>query len=182
MSWGGMLACMVLVGLVFAAGYRITDMRYARAVDTSGWTAGAQAPADRFIARADWRSYGGTHANDRFSALDQITPDNVARLEKAWSFSIGDMPKPGEKRRGREFSFEATPIKAGNSLYLCTPHRDVIALDATTGDETSGDGGMVDLRQNMGPVPPGFHFITAPPLVMNGRIVLSGWVYDKTPD
>ncbi|MFD0386883.1 hypothetical protein ACFQ4K_02120 [Tistrella bauzanensis] len=96
-SWGGMLACMVLIGLVFAAGYRITDMRYARTDDTSGWTVGAQAPADRFIARADWRSYGGTHANDRFSALDQITPDNVARLEKVWSFSTGDMPKPGEK-------------------------------------------------------------------------------------
>jgi quinoprotein glucose dehydrogenase len=38
---------------------------------------------------------------------------------------------------------------------------------------------MVDLREHMGPVPPGFHFISSPPLVLNGRIVLGGWVYDN---
>src|SRR5690606_36154199 len=32
-------------------------------------------------------------------------------------------------------TFEVTPLKIGNLLYLCTPHQSVIALDATTGEE-----------------------------------------------
>ena len=43
------------------------------------------------------------------------------------------MEYAGETTAGREFNFEATQIKVGNRLYLCTPHRHVIALDATTG-------------------------------------------------
>jgi quinoprotein glucose dehydrogenase len=31
----------------------------------------------------------------------------------------------------------------------------------------------------MGAVPPGFHFITSQPMVIRGRIILSGWVYDN---
>jgi len=34
-----------------------------------------------------------------------------------------------------ETTFEVTPLKIGNRLFLCTPHQSVIALDATTGDE-----------------------------------------------
>ena len=80
-----------------------------------------------------WEHWGGDRGGSRFSPLNQITPDNVAGLKQAWSFSTGDMPRQGENSKGHEFSFEATPIKVGNSLYLCTPHREVIALDATTG-------------------------------------------------
>src|SRR3546814_9380048 len=43
--------------------------------------------------------------------------------------------RPGENKGGKEFNFEATPIKIGDSVYFCTPHRDVIALDAVTGKE-----------------------------------------------
>ncbi|WP_348648909.1 PQQ-binding-like beta-propeller repeat protein [Rhizobium sp. P38BS-XIX] len=54
-------------------------------------------------------------------------------------------------------------------------------LDAETGRpcEGFGDHGMVDLREHMGPVPPGFHFISSPPLVLNGKSVLGRWVYDN---
>ena len=235
-AWGGMAACSVLIGLVFAAGYRTTAERHLTFGDPTGWQQ-AGAGTEAAAASDDWRFYGRTPAGDRFSPLTQITPENVAGLKQAWSFSTGDMPRQGENSNGHEFSFEATPIKVGNSLYFCTPHREVIALDATTGAlrwrftpggdmshnvyqacrgvsyfdappgtacphrivstasdlprlfaldaETGqpcqgfGEGGFVDLRQDMGPVPPGFHFISSPPLVMNGRIMLSGWVYDN---
>lgn len=237
LSWGGMATCAALVAFVFAAGYRITDARYVHNADPQGWQTADAPPSDPRVSDGDWRFYGRTPDGDRFSPLAQITPANVGQLQKVWSFSTGDMPREGENSRGREFSFEATPIKVGNSLYFCTPHREVIALDATTGKQrwrfapdgdmskniyqacrgvsyadtpdtpacrhrivsTSsgtphlfeldaetgkpcpdfGEGGMVDLRQGMGPVPLGFHFITSPPLVLNGRIMLSGWVYDN---
>nr|WP_245704583.1 PQQ-binding-like beta-propeller repeat protein [Belnapia rosea] len=34
-----------------------------------------------------------------------------------------------------ETTFEVMPLKIANRLFLCTPHQDVVALDATTGAE-----------------------------------------------
>lgn len=82
---------------------------------------------------ADWSHYGRTPAGQRYSPLTQIGPDNVARLRQAWRFDTGDLPSRSEREAGREFNFEVTPTKVGDRLFLCTPHRQVIALDATTG-------------------------------------------------
>ncbi|WP_304815250.1 membrane-bound PQQ-dependent dehydrogenase, glucose/quinate/shikimate family [Falsiroseomonas sp.] len=81
----------------------------------------------------EWRAYGRTGFGQRFSPLEQITPANVARLEVAWQYRTGDVRgQPGEPE---ETTFQVTPLKIGNRLYLCTPHQAVIALDATTGAE-----------------------------------------------
>ncbi|PWG03042.1 membrane-bound PQQ-dependent dehydrogenase, glucose/quinate/shikimate family [Sphingosinicella humi] len=77
-------------------------------------------------AGADWPAYGGTYSARRYSPLAQITPDNVARLERAWVFNTGELP---EDRWGAE----TTPLKVGDSLYLCTGMGVMIALDPVTG-------------------------------------------------
>ena len=79
----------------------------------------------------EWHAYGRTGQGQRYSPLAQITPDNVDKLAVAWEFHTGDV-------RGRagdpdETTFEVTPLKIGDRLFLCTPHQQVIALDATTG-------------------------------------------------
>ncbi|MCH8685739.1 membrane-bound PQQ-dependent dehydrogenase, glucose/quinate/shikimate family [Pedomonas mirosovicensis] len=78
----------------------------------------------------DWPYYGGDRFGRRFSTLGDITPDNVDKLEVAWVFHTGDLK--GKNDPG-ETTYEVTPIKIRNTLYLCTPHNHVIALDATTG-------------------------------------------------
>ena len=79
----------------------------------------------------DWTAYGGTGFGQRYSALDQITPANVGQLEEAWHFRTGDVRgQPGDPE---ETTFEVTPLKIGERLFLCTPHQSVVALDATTG-------------------------------------------------
>jgi quinoprotein glucose dehydrogenase len=75
----------------------------------------------------DWLRYGSNAGNNRFSSLDQITPDNVGQLEKVWEYHVG----PGAKGHG----LEVTPLKIGDSVFICTPYSDVIALDAETGKE-----------------------------------------------
>ncbi|MDM9644854.1 membrane-bound PQQ-dependent dehydrogenase, glucose/quinate/shikimate family [Rhizobium sp. S163] len=231
---------LVILLFVFASGYLITSSRTMTFAEPTGWDARATATTEDVSPEA-WQFYGRTPSGDRYSPLDQINPSNAKNLKQVWSFSTGDLPRDGENSKGREFSFEATPIKVGDSLYFCTPHREVVALDATTGKlrwrydpagdmshnvyqacrgvsyfegsgvqdaqsechtrivstasdlprlfeldaetgkpcEGFGQHGMVDLREHMGPVPPGFHFISSPPLVMNGKIVLGGWVYDN---
>jgi quinoprotein glucose dehydrogenase len=85
-------------------------------------------------ADGDWRDYGGTPSGRRYSALADITPQNVGRLELAWTQRTGDLPMEAEtKEHKREYHSEATPIHIGDTLYTCTPHSFVQAIDATTG-------------------------------------------------
>lgn len=79
---------------------------------------------------ADWPAYGGTHRATRYSPLDQITAENVGKLEKIWEFRTGDLPKDGEP-----FGNQNTPVKVGNRLYLCSALNKISALDAATGAE-----------------------------------------------
>jgi len=79
-----------------------------------------------------WEAYGRNNYGQRYSPLNQITVDNVGDLELAWQYQTGDMKGPNDVT---ETTYEATPLKIGNSLYLCTPHNWLIALDADSGEE-----------------------------------------------
>lgn len=61
-------------------------------------------------AGAEWTMPGGDLANTRHTALDQITPGNVARLVPAWHVVIGDV-------HGQE----GGPLVVGGMLYAHTP-------------------------------------------------------------
>jgi quinoprotein glucose dehydrogenase len=94
----------------------------------------ANVPADALgVPPGEWHAYGRTDHGQRYSPLSQITPQNVSRLQVAWSYRTGDMRgRPGDPE---ETTFEVTPLKIGDRLFLCTPHQLVIALNATTGAE-----------------------------------------------
>ena len=83
-----------------------------------------------FAAPGDWPAYAGTWAGLKWSPLAQIRPDNVKKLDVAWHVHTGDLKRPSDPG---EFTYEMTPIKVGDLLYLCTPHDIVIALDPVTG-------------------------------------------------
>jgi len=79
----------------------------------------------------DWPAYGGSYSARRYSPLAQITPGNVAKLRRAWLVHSGDMPSSKEVRN--TYGAENTPLKIGDSLYVCTPKNIVLALDPATG-------------------------------------------------
>ena len=82
----------------------------------------------------DWNEYGGTASGRRYSSLADITPANVERLALAWTQRTGDLPVAAETtEHKREYHSEATPIHVSDSLYTCTPHSFVQAINATTG-------------------------------------------------
>jgi membrane-bound PQQ-dependent dehydrogenase (glucose/quinate/shikimate family) len=85
-------------------------------------------------AATDWPHYGNDRGGSRFADVDQITPANVGALEVAWTYRTGDMPAAAELPP-MMFEFENTPLKVGDTLYVCTGHNIVIALDAETGKE-----------------------------------------------
>ena len=77
----------------------------------------------------NWVSYGGTIANTRYAALNQINASNFSKLEVAWIFTTANLgPVP-------ETNLESTPLEINGVLYSTAgDRRDVIALDATTGE------------------------------------------------
>ena len=100
--------------------------------DRSGTLPGqrAQLPITYAAANGDWPAYGGTLAGLKWSPLAQINPGNAKDLKVAWQIHTGDLKHGGDPQ---EFTYEVTPIKVGNLLYICTPHDIVMALDPVTG-------------------------------------------------
>ena len=67
----------------------------------------------------DWVMPTGDYANQRYSALKQITAQNVRNLQVAWTFSTGVL-------RGHE----GAPLVIGNVMYVHGPFPNpVYALD-----------------------------------------------------
>ncbi len=66
-----------------------------------------------------WVIPAGNYSSTRYSSLDQITKDNVGKLQVAWTFSTGVL-------RGHE----GNPLVVGDVMYVHTPFPNkVMALD-----------------------------------------------------
>ena len=63
----------------------------------------------------------------QYSPLRQITPANVSRLARSWTYHTGE--------KGRQF--ETTPAFAGGLLYISSQSANVIALEPETGKLSS---------------------------------------------
>jgi len=197
-----------------------------------GGTGPAHAAAPQSVRDGEWHSYGNAPGGNRFSPLRQITPENVGGMQEAWRFSLGAEPN------GEPAPFEATPLKVGNRLYICTGYNDIVALDAETGKQTwrfaahadttgifgqtcrgvtyfrdpsasqgatcaarvytatidsrllavdadtgtaceaFGKGGAVDLLKGMSAAPTGYYHVTSPPALIDGKLIVGGWVTD----
>lgn len=88
-------------------------------------------PVDPAHAQKDWVHYGNTEGGSRFAALDQINRSNVDKLKVAWTYHTGDVAISD----GNGAEDQLTPLQVGDKVFICTPHNNLIALDADTGKE-----------------------------------------------
>ena len=86
------------------------------------------APVLPTSAAGDWPMYNRDLAGTRHSPLTQITPANVSRLARAWTFRMGPDPSAGSITGGSEY----TPLVVNGVMYVATA-KAVHALDAATG-------------------------------------------------
>ena len=76
----------------------------------------------------DWSAYGRNTGGQRFAQFTQINTSNVKDLKVAWTYHTGELAINGSE-------YQTTPLKVGNTMYMCTPRNQVIALDPVTGKE-----------------------------------------------
>src|SRR5579872_6277557 len=122
-------------------------------------TVGVGAPASSQLTSKEWPTYGHDSGGMRYSPLTQITPANVTRLQLAWSYHMKPAgnasaapvpaPPPDTNRVGgraarpipRFSQSEVTPLVINGLMYITTPYRKILALNAATGKEIwSHDG------------------------------------------
>jgi quinoprotein glucose dehydrogenase len=79
--------------------------------------------------QAQWPTYGGNLASQRYSPLDQINKDNFSKLQIAWRFKTNNLgPNPDNL-------YSATPLMVNGLLYTTAgTRRAVVALDPGTGE------------------------------------------------
>lgn len=73
---------------------------------------------------ADWPYFGGDQGGQKYSPLDQITLENVSQLEAAWTVDVGQIP-----------ANNSTPLKVGDSIYMCNQFSQAFSLNAATGEQ-----------------------------------------------
>ena len=79
-------------------------------------------PAD-----TDWPVYLG-EGSSQYSGLEQITRDNVGRLEVAWTYRAGDADTEHDRTQ-----IQTSPIVVDGVLYGVSPTLKLFALDASNG-------------------------------------------------
>lgn len=70
----------------------------------------ADSVTDAIGNNANWATWGGNYAGNRYSTLNQITAANVSKLRPEWAFSTGVL-------RGHE----GGPLVIGETMYVHTP-------------------------------------------------------------
>ena len=91
-------------------------------------------------ASGEWRSYGGDPGHSKYSALDQITKDNVRDLRIAWTWTSVDEQLRNrnaimrEHRSFRTYAYEVTPLMVDGVLYVTTNLGQIAAIDPTSGE------------------------------------------------
>ena len=128
-QWRPALAVAAVLGLCCAGGFAAM-FRVHPTVAFAGTESGLLR-VDPAHEQKNWEAYGNSAGGSRFVALDQITRDNVGKLEVAWTYRTRDIAVSD----GNGAEDQNTPLQIGDSVFVCTPHNNVIALDADTGRE-----------------------------------------------
>ncbi len=78
-----------------------------------------------------WYTFNGNLEDQKYSEADQITPQNVGKLQKAWEVHTGDVSDGSGKLPTSDWS--ATPLFVNDTVYVGTPFYRIFAIAPDTG-------------------------------------------------
>ena len=149
-----------------------------------------------------WTYHTGEKTSLEKSAVDSNTPlqigdtlytctpdDRIAAVDadsgaERWKFDTHSSSPIWNRCRGVSYyKLKEAPADGvcAERIVNSTIDARLFELDAKTGKPCPdfGSGGIVDLKQGMGEVKPGFYFQTSAPLVARDYIIIGGWVVDN---
>jgi quinoprotein glucose dehydrogenase len=100
----------------------------------------ADAPADEVASQAatgngarrgDWYTFNGDLMDQKYAEADQITPQNVGKLQKVWEVHTGDVSDGSGNVPVSDWS--ATPLFVNDTVYVGTPFYRIFAIAPDTG-------------------------------------------------
>ncbi len=78
-----------------------------------------------------WYTFNGDLEDRKYSTANQITPQNVGKLRKAWEVHTGDMSDGSGNIPKSDWS--ATPLFVNDTVYVSTPFYRIFAIAPDTG-------------------------------------------------
>jgi lanthanide-dependent methanol dehydrogenase len=123
----GRCDCALAAGLALCAAACQGDRRASTAAGASAIAPGGRlvltGPSGDPADDGQWTMAAKDFANTRYSTLDQIKPDNAARLAVAWTYDTGSTN-----------GHEGAPLVVGSAMYIVTPFPNrLVALDLRGG-------------------------------------------------
>jgi quinoprotein glucose dehydrogenase len=87
---------------------------------------------------AQWTTFNGDLAAQKYSPLTQITPENVGTLKRVWTVHTGDVstgngPPSANGKPPPATVWSATPLFVNDTLYVGTPFYRIFAIEPDTG-------------------------------------------------
>ena len=104
--------------------------------------------------------------------------------KRLWRFVPGIKTEPVKLKLCRGVAYHRDATLNGpcaERVLWATVDARMFAIDAVTGRvcPAFGKGGQIDLRDGMGEVKPGYYYVTSPPIVVDGKAVVGGFVDDN---
>jgi quinoprotein glucose dehydrogenase len=81
----------------------------------------------------NWYTFNGQLNAQKYATSDQITPDNVGKLAKAWEVHTGDVSTGKTQGGPPATDWSATPLFVNDTIYLSTPFYRIMAFEPDTG-------------------------------------------------
>ncbi|MBN9589715.1 MAG: pyrroloquinoline quinone-dependent dehydrogenase [Alphaproteobacteria bacterium] len=80
-----------------------------------------------------WLTANGDAGAQKYSPANQISPQNVRRLKRAWTVHTGDVSRGREDGTSYHTAWSSTPLFVNNMLYVSTPTSKVFSVQPDTG-------------------------------------------------
>ncbi|MBN9304359.1 MULTISPECIES: pyrroloquinoline quinone-dependent dehydrogenase [unclassified Devosia] len=80
-----------------------------------------------------WYTFTGQLNAQKYATADQITPDNVGKLQTAWQMHTGDVSDGKDPNGPKASDWGATPLFVNDTLYVSTVFDRIFALEPDTG-------------------------------------------------
>lgn len=76
----------------------------------------------------NWMAWGKSGSGTRYAPLDQITPENIGKLQIAWIARTGAIAD-----QSKHLQDQTVPLYVDGTIYHCAPTGRITALDGTSG-------------------------------------------------